>query len=229
MTSHTANEVFPSPLPFTPEAHPGPCSAHTNSIKGRLFTNLSLATDEDYNDYILTNFPSASPDILSYITQKLYPSSAYTSNPLRQANTFQEFNIACNTLAIARAYGGQSWNYEFDVKPAIHSQDLYYTWFVGENDGIADPKIAGELQKGLVRFVMGGDPNGEGDAQGQRKSGGAGVRWPRFGSESNVAKFTEKGLEVAKAAVDNERCDWWLQGLYTPTVQEDEGVVVTTF
>ena len=76
--------------------------------------------------------------------------------------------------------------------------------------------------------MIGGDPNGEEDTQGQVKSESAGIRWPRFGSESNVAKFTEKGLEVAKASVVNERCDWWLQGLYTPTVQEDdEGVVVT--
>ena len=176
-----------------------------------MFANQSAITDADYDNWVQQNFPSASVEVWSYISEELYPpkydgSQPYNSPLERLTLTTQEYLIACNTVDMGRAYGNQTYNSIFGIDPSVHAQDLGYTFYNGES-GYADERTAITWQSYIVQFALTGKPNVPGL-----------TLFPVYTARSQVLKFFSGGIvrQISEPAA-NARCEWWLKGLYAPT------------
>jgi len=92
-----------------------------------------------------------------------------------------ESGITCNTRFMAHAFGNETFNYEFSVPPAMHVQDVQFTFFGGPNEvttnlGLAIiPSVALWLQGYITSFVKTGNPNG-----------GSRPGFPQYGKNSSI-------------------------------------------
>ncbi|KAL9125796.1 MAG: hypothetical protein Q9217_005051 [Psora testacea] len=184
--------------------------ASHNENESRFLGNQSINTNEDFNNWVETNFPSTSPELRDYIINDLYPpkydgSLPYNSPQQRNDLATKEYLISCNADSIARAYNYKGYNYLFSVPPAIHAQDLAYTYYPnGATPGFY-PDIATTLQGYLAKFVLTGDPNGYGLPD-----------WPNFTEGAKVIDFVPSGVKQTTSETANERCKFWSQGTYYP-------------
>ena len=175
-----------------------------------MFANQSAITDADYDNWVRQNFPSASIDVWSYISGELYPPTYDGSQPYklpleRLTLTTQEYLIACNTVNMAEAYGNQTYNSIFDVRPAVHAQDLGYTFYNGES-GYADESTAITWRSHIVQFALKGKPDVPGSDP-----------FPVYTARSQVLKFLSGGrVQQIRDPAANARCEWWLKGFYAP-------------
>ncbi|KAG8530649.1 uncharacterized protein KY384_004004 [Bacidia gigantensis] len=182
--------------------------------EGRLFSNSSVQTDAEYDDWVRTNYPSSGQATWSYISQKLYPptydgSQGYRTPQERLQVTTQDLIIACNTVAINQAYGNKANSYNFAIPPAIHSQDLLYTYNRFANVPAAgDPaqnlQTSITMQKAFTRFTITGSPNVPGSPQ-----------FPPYGANSQILNLAPTGPVVIKEPSDNARCQWVNRNLYS--------------
>lgn len=101
-----------------------------NADEGLLFTN-PLVTTEEALPSILSG-TSAPESALAYISNTLYPANfngtyGYTNEIARQALLLSD-DIFLNIVdALAKAFAGKSYSYEFAIPPALHAQDAAYT------------------------------------------------------------------------------------------------------
>ena len=156
---------------------------------------------------------SADPEIRSYISNVLYPpvydgSQPYRSPQERLRLTTQESVIACNAVAMGKAYNTTAFNYNFGLPPAIHSQDLLYTYNKGGSVSVNgtsdfDTTISIDMQKAFTQFTITGNPNGPGL-----------VEFPLYDNGSQVLNFSPSGPQQIREPADNSRCQWWLQGRF---------------
>ena len=159
--------------------------------------------------YVKESFPTAKPSVIDYITQTLYPpvfdgSYGYKDQIQRTALTAAESVFSCNTNYLGRAYGNQSYNYLFSIPPAIHGQDVPYSFYNGPNPlVIADP-IAVALQEYLTGFAESGTPNEPGIVP----------QFNIYGQGSEVQNLNITGIEEIRDPTANARCLWWQQALY---------------
>ena len=121
-----------------------------------------------------------------------------------------ESGITCNTRFMAHAFGNETFNYEFSVPPAMHVQDVQFTFFGGPNEvttnlGLAIiPSVALWLQGYITSFVKTGNPNG-----------GSRPGFPQYGKNSSM--LLVGGPDDRTAKVDelaSERCGWWQEAYY---------------
>ena len=186
-------------------------AAH-NADEGRLFGNQSAKTNADFDTWVYVNFPSASSQVTSYIINSVYPpkydgSLPYTTPLERLELATKEFLISCNTFSIARAYEYKVFNYIFSIPPAIHAQDLAYTYYpTGVTPGFY-PAVAIALQGYLAQFVLTGNPNRRGLPN-----------FPEFAEQANVLNLTTDGVRSGLSDAANARCRYLLQGTYYPKV-----------
>ena len=186
-----------------------------------LAATSSIKTDADYDNWIRQNFYSTPADVRSYISEKVYPpiydgSLPYRTPLERLRLTAGEFIVQCNAIGVLDAYGPTgAWGSTFSVPPAVHSQDLLYVYNQGgtvpyPGSTAQDERIAEGMQGDIVRFVMTGDPNG--------RDGGGSARSPRWRKGGSVLDWNGDAGEAkaARPAADNERCAWWLKGLWAP-------------
>ncbi|KAI9673625.1 MAG: hypothetical protein M1817_002262 [Caeruleum heppii] len=179
-------------------------AAGYNKNEGRLFT----PPNTDFETYVSTSFPLARPEDLTYLRDTLYPavydgSQPYTTPLERLTLAIAEGGINCNAYALARAYRFQTNNYLFSIPPAVHAQDLAYTFF---NAATSPPgvnaSIANILQGYIAQFALSGNPNREGLPD-----------FPKYGEGARVVNLTETGAGVVADPSSNPRCLWWQQGL----------------
>ncbi|KUJ08106.1 alpha/beta-hydrolase [Mollisia scopiformis] len=187
-------------------------SAH-NSNEGFVYTDPSATNSSALETYLRILFPLIKSEILTYISTVLYPaiydgSQPYTTPFSRLDLLISEMMIGCNSRFISTAKGNQSWNYMFSVPPGHHGADVPYTFFDGTfNDPVTNATVAEMMQRFLVAFVSGGDPNAFLGADGLEG-------FPRYGEEARVLNFNESFVDVREDTMKNSRCDWWQLGLY---------------
>ncbi len=195
----------------------------TNFNEGVLFDSPFLTNDEDYRGNVRLFFPNATEAVVDYIATSLYPNDLsgkynYTTQPLRAAETTAEGCFLCNTRYLAQALPGivskRIFKYLFAVPPAIHADDLAYTFYNGNGtltwEGLpVNEKVALTLQDYIISFVSSGSPN-NGHASSQNP-------WfPAYGTNASV--LTLNGTRLGALNADpqaNFRCDWWQKTLYT--------------
>ncbi|KAI9794073.1 MAG: hypothetical protein M1816_006698 [Peltula sp. TS41687] len=179
-----------------------------NANEGLVFASPYVRTQDDYVSLIRTDLPTASPEVVDYISQTLYPpifngSFGYRDQIQRTALTLAEVGFSCNTNYLGRAYGNQTYNYLFSIPPALHGQDVPYTFFDGPNPMVLATPIAIALQEYITSFAATGNPNEDGVP-----------RFDFYGDANEVQNLNVTGIEEIKDPAANERCAWWQLGLY---------------
>ena len=186
--------------------------AANNQNEARFLGNQSIKTNADFNNWVYVNFPSASTKIQNEIINTIYPpdysgKQPYTTPQERSDLAVKEYSISCNTISVANAYKNQTHNYIFGIPPAIHAQDLAYTYTPNAPTPDFYPQIATDLQKYLARFALTGNPNQDGL-----------TNWPLFGQDAKAINFTVAGVKETMSDAANSRCDFWNQATYFPKV-----------
>lgn len=123
---------------------------------------------------------------------------------MRTAMTTSELGFSCNSNYLGRAYGYATYNYLFSVPPALHGQDVSYTFYNGPDPlVIADP-VAVALQEYITAFAQTGTPNEPGVVP----------QFDIYGTDSRVQNLNITGIDQIRDPAANERCAWWQQAFY---------------
>lgn len=107
--------------------------------------------------------------------------------------------FTCNTFYLDKAYNNDTYSYYFSVPPALHGEDVAYTYYNGPNpSAVIAPKIALALQEYITHFAETGTPNE------------AGVPYFRmYGSNATVQNLNITGINEIRDPAANYRCDYW--------------------
>ncbi|KAL9011610.1 MAG: hypothetical protein Q9173_003556 [Seirophora scorigena] len=178
-----------------------------NTNEGLPFTSPFVSNDTAYDAYIRSVLPDVSPAATDYIKNVLYPppsqSTSYKDNIGRNALSISESSFICNTLYLDRAFGNQTYAYQFSVPPALHGQDIPYTFFNGPNTAVLSDATALALQAYITSFAENGLPSGSGIPS-----------FPLYGNDSTVLKLNATSIAEVMDPAANERCLWWQKALY---------------
>lgn len=193
-----------------------------NADEGLLFAP-PVTSDEAFVAFVRdVAFPSAAPDVVDYITRTLYPpvgnSTLYKSDIERAALLSSEAFFTCNDFALNRASENDSYRYLFAVPPGLHGQDVGYTYYdpaarSNESDdsilyrlfGPVNETLALVLQDYITSFAASGVP--ESAVDGLEAFG-------VYGRNASVVRLDKGGIEEVRDPAANERCRWWMLGLY---------------
>ncbi|KAL8833401.1 MAG: hypothetical protein Q9170_004282 [Blastenia crenularia] len=184
-----------------------------NADEGLVFTSPFVSNDTAYDAYIQQSFPDVSPSVARYIEEELYPSpvnsTLYKDETGRVALSISEYGFVCNTLYLDRAFGNQTYAYQFSIPPALHGQDVPYTFFngpqmaVGTNAGVQSDATALALQQYITSFAETGVPSGSGIPS-----------FPLYGNDSTVIDLNVTSVTEMMDPSANARCQWWQKALY---------------
>lgn len=195
----------------------------TNFNEGVLFDSPFLQNDSDYRGNVRLFFPNATEEIVDYIADELYPDDLsgkynYTTQPLRAALTTAEGCFLCNTRYLAQALPNikskRIYKYLFAVPPAIHADDLGYTFYHGKGsltwEGFpVKEDVALTLQDYIASFTITGSPN-------NRTVADLHPVFPAYGDDAFVLVLNDTNMgEVITDPQANTRCDWWQKSLYS--------------
>jgi acetylcholinesterase len=180
-----------------------------NADEGPLFTPPYVTNDAALVAFLLQVYPTIETSIAQYIVKTLYPAVydgtyPYTSGLQRAVLIVSESIFTCNTNYLDRAYGNQTYAYEFSVPPAEHGYDVPYTFY----NGVAGPekvvdKVARAMQQYITDFVQTGTPNGDGVPQ-----------FNMYGTSANEENLNVTGFMPMRDPTANARCAWWQKALY---------------
>ena len=184
-----------------------------NEDEARFLGDQNIKTNADFDNWVHVNFPSATASIQRQIISKIYPpvydgSLPYVTPQQRSDLAVKEYLISCNTVSMVNAYQNKTYNYIFGVPPAIHAQDLAYTYYPNAGTPGFYPTVAVMLQKYFVNFVLTGNPNKQGLPS-----------WPMLGQKAAAINFTETGVLQTSSDSANSRCAFWNQADYYPKVR----------
>jgi carboxylesterase type B len=183
-----------------------------NTNESPAFAPPYVRTDEDLANYLRRIFPGILSEILDFISNELYPLDNYPEPVYRVLDIMDDVFFDCQTNYIARAYNNHTWNYQFEVSPALHGNDVPYTFYNGTaTNGINGP-LAKTLQGYITNFVKDGNPNGQGLPF-----------FPRQGDNATMIglNITNAGsgwpMPDVKVKIDssvNPKCVWWQKAHY---------------
>lgn len=173
-----------------------------NAHESQDYTPHNITTDADLDIWLRGVLRDLSDSTYSHISGTLYKRGELAAlSPQERAILINnEAFFTCNTLYLATAAKGASFNYRFDVPPGTHGLDVPYTFYGGSATPITRPDVALEMQDSFVRFAATGDPNGKG-----------GRSWSAYGSAASLKIFGGE-LNVLEDPNRNERCTYWQSG-----------------
>ena len=147
------------------------------------------------------------------IVNVLYPpvfdgSYPYTTQYQRAALIISESIFTCNTYYLSKAYGNNTYSYLFAVPPAIHAQDVAYTYYDGgaaskDPTGVTNTTIAITLQEFITSFAKTSIPVAT-----------SVERFKTYSQDANVLELNVNGIKEVRDSNANARCDWWQKALY---------------
>ena len=184
--------------------------AANNAHETGVSTGNSNTTNEAINAYLVLKLPLATQETRSFIVNTLYPpifngSLPYSTDQARLQLLRKEQKLSCSTYHLAKAFHGRTYNYLFSIPPAIHAQDLAYTYYPTIPTIGFCPQRAVQLQQYLANFVLKGNPASNNNPS-----------WPQYGVLAQVLNISVDGLTVTKSDQANPRCKWWNQVLFRP-------------
>lgn len=170
------------------------------------FTPPYLRSTADLRGYLEEIYVDITSSTLDYILDVLYPevydgSYPYTNGLERAFLLVADSSLTCNTNYLNNAFNNRSYAYEFQIPPALHSQDVPYTFYDG-GAGVIVP-IAKIQQGYITNFVTTGNPNGVGLPP-----------FPMQGANVSMNAWNITGVQTERDDTANARCIWWQQGLY---------------
>jgi acetylcholinesterase len=182
-----------------------------NANEGALFTPPFLRSDDTLTTQLRSAFPYAPQSSVDYISNTLYPPIFNGSYPYRDQYSRGSFIIAegiftCNTNYLSTAYGNQTYSYLFAIPPAIHGQDIPYTYYTGgalSPTDVANRTVALALQQFITSFAENGRPAANGIRQ-----------FNMYGPDAAVLSLNVTGIDQVRDSNANARCSWWQKALY---------------
>jgi len=192
-----------------------------NLDEGLIFTSPFITNQSAYAASLQAALPDASSSVINYIDTVLYPpvftgQYGYTDQISRVAVTVAELVFTCNTFFLDLAYGNQTYAYQFSISPALHGDDLAYTFY---NDGGLRPPdvatldtglqnvtVALALQDWIVTFARDGVPNSP-DVQGIPK-------FTVYGPNAMIEDLNLTRITQIMDPAADPRCRWWQKALY---------------
>lgn len=183
-----------------------------NADEGLLFTSPFIQNNSDFAESLQTNFPTirAWPQVLEYITNTLYPpifdgsqAQGYTNQIARAAALTSEAIFTCNTFYLDKAYGNNTYAYFFTIPPALHGEDVPYTYYNGPSSSVLSTPIAIALQEYITHFAETGNPNEPGVPH-----------FIMYGNNATVQDLNITGITEMMDPAATYRCNWWQKALY---------------
>ncbi|OAP64298.1 hypothetical protein AYL99_00270 [Fonsecaea erecta] len=180
-----------------------------NTNEGPLFSDPRLRTNADEATWLRLSLPDISDSMVDYLLNTLYPatydgSMPYSTATERATLIVQEGFFTCNVNFLGKAYGANVSEYQFAVPPALHGQDVPYTFFNGVVNGTGVvASVAQELQRYIIDFVQTGSANGTGVPV-----------FPLYGPKSVETVLNVTGITHMTDPDANRRCAWWQTALY---------------
>jgi carboxylesterase type B len=183
-----------------------------NTNESPAFVPPYVKTDEDLADFLQRMFPGISPEPLEFIIKDLYPLENYPEPIDRLLDLMDDVFFDCQTNYLARAYNNQTWNYRFEIPPALHGDDVAYTYYDGHTaDGINVP-IAKTMQGYITNFVKHGNPNGPGLPFFPQQGGNATLIGLNI--TTSIDGVVMPDVQVKVDSTVNPKCVWWQKSLY---------------
>jgi carboxylesterase type B len=123
----------------------------SNDDEGLIFISPTDQTAAGILESIQEDFPYSNPSVIDYLLNVLYPpvfdgSYGYTDSVSRGALITGDYAIQCNTDYLNHAFGNRTYAYRFDVPPALHGQDLAYTFYNATPGSVANVTLACAMQ-----------------------------------------------------------------------------------
>lgn len=179
-----------------------------NADEGLDFTSPISLNESGFAAYLKQGLPEISPEVLNEVTEVLYPpvfngTYGYTTDVQRLALAVSDLVFQCNTAYLNRAYNQQTYAYLFSIPPALHGQDLPYTFFSGSNSTSLNTTVAIAMQQYITSFVQTGIPKSS-----------IGPIFHKHGARSNIMDFSNSGISEILDTTDNARCRFWQSAPY---------------
>ncbi|KAK5700038.1 hypothetical protein LTR97_006172 [Elasticomyces elasticus] len=181
-----------------------------NADEGLLFTSPFIQNNSAFAAQVVGELPTlaAYPQTVEYITDVLYPPTfdgsqamAYTNQIGRAAALVSELIFTCNTFYLNKAYGNDTFAYFFTVPPALHGNDISYTYYNG--GPVLAPQIAIAMQEYITHFAETGSPNEVGVPY-----------FNMYGQNATVQNLNITGITEIMDPTANARCNYWQKALY---------------
>jgi carboxylesterase type B len=103
-----------------------------NSNEGVIFADPTKVLNSQFDALLKSNFPGMTTANFKKL-EKLYPEPSifgpFSTNYQRLVQFVGDWVVACNVRAVAKAYAGKVWSYQFSVPPGIHGLDLIFTFW----------------------------------------------------------------------------------------------------
>jgi carboxylesterase type B len=186
-----------------------------NANEGLFFSSPYNVNETEFVRNVRLTLPTINDASLEYITSTLYPqvydgSAGYTDPIGRTAVSAADLGFVCNTRFLDTALKGQTYSYRFTIPPALHGDDVPYSFYNGESVG-AYPQLqsldaAYTLQDWIISFTKTGVPSAP-DVPST-------PAFPQYGAESTVVNIGLQSITVEKDDAANPRCDWWQKALF---------------
>ena len=175
--------------------------------EGVVFTRPYAIDDASFADLVRFWIPSANASVISHVTNTLYPATLdgtqqYTSQLGRSILFVSDYIVNCHSAWINRAFGNQTYGYQFSVPPGVHAQDTEYTLYNGprstDSYGTLNATVAQGLQKYITSFTQTGTPKGQGEYP----------AFPFYGS-GTILNLTDDGFMPVPDLTENQRCSYF--------------------
>ncbi|PVH72304.1 alpha/beta-hydrolase [Cadophora sp. DSE1049] len=184
-----------------------------NADEGAFFTSPYIQSNETLQSYLKSIFPFTMQQTIDYVTETLYPAVFDGSYPYRDQFSRADLIISeaiftCNTNYLSTASGNTSYSYLFAVPPALHGQDVSYTYFTGgaPSDfplGVTNVTVATAMQQFITSFARKGRPSADG------------IRpFNMYGPNASVLRINTTVIDEVQDSNANTRCAWWQKALY---------------
>ncbi|KIV90404.1 hypothetical protein PV10_07714 [Exophiala mesophila] len=181
-----------------------------NTLESPSFSPPFVQTNEELTDFLSEMYASAPPEVVETLVTEIYPAEyngtqPYSSALERTLLIVQEGSFVCNNDYLNRGFDNQTYSYMFQVPPALHGQDVAYTFYDGQGSNLALgllAPVAQVFQAILVNFAKNGDPNGPGVPN-----------FPIYGENATMLAINVTYIEPRPDNTANPRCAWWQKSL----------------
>lgn len=185
-----------------------------NADEGLGFTSPNTTTQAGIINSLDAIYPDMTPSVVRYILGTLYPpifdgTHGYSDSIGRASLIIADSAFQCNTDYLNRAFNNHTYSYMFSVPPALHGQDVAYTFF---NGGSALSSVTNTTVNTTVAFVLQDYINGFVKTGNPQSS--LGPVFPQHGSEALLVNLGASGITVIRDPTANPRCRWWQTAPY---------------
>lgn len=185
-----------------------------NANEGLVFTSPDARNSSWVAKLLTTEFPDIKPNVIKFITQTLYPpvyngTYGYTNSIERTSILLADMIFKCSIDYLNRAFKNQTFAYEFSIPPAIHGQDVLYTYYSNgtmahDNDiSVTNVTVAKVMQDYFSSFVQFGRPKSP-----------LGPVFPQYGRHQQLMNIGEHAIRVTPGTLDNSHCRFWQPAPY---------------